>query len=239
MKKIFIIFPLILLIILVSVYIVKNRSTDPQIIAPVAQIPSVPVASLPNYHLIKTTFITQAPEKNWGEPWQDGCEEAAILTVKYYYFHQSPTTRQLIADLQALFQAETDLGFTHDVNTTQMATVSAKLFNLKPTIISNPNVETIKKYLSQDIPIIIPANGKILFKENPHFKSGGPWYHNLVILGYDDAKKQFIVHDVGTQFGAYFHYSYDLLISSIHDFPADGRKEDINEGAKNILVLVK
>ncbi|KKQ68181.1 MAG: hypothetical protein US90_C0026G0005 [Candidatus Shapirobacteria bacterium GW2011_GWE2_38_30] len=50
---------------------------------------------------------------------------------------------------------------------------------------------------------------------------------------------KFIVHDVGTQFGAYFHYSYDLLIESIHDFPSSGVKEDINSGIKQVLILIK
>ena len=76
-------------------------------------------------------------------------------------------------------------------------------------------------------------------KENNHFKSGGPWYHNLVILGYDDDKKQFTVHDVGTQFGAYFRYSYDTLMKSIHDFPLSLKKEDINQGIPRALILIK
>jgi hypothetical protein len=94
-------------------------------------------------------------------------------------------------------------------------------------------------YIAKDIPVIVPANGKTLFKENKHFKSGGPWYHNLIILGYDDTKKQFIVHDVGTQFGAYFRYSYQLLMDSIHDFPPSHKKEDIDMGVPRVLVLLK
>ena len=39
----------------------------------------------PDKHLIKTIFVPQAPEKNWDQPWQDACEEAALLTVHYYY----------------------------------------------------------------------------------------------------------------------------------------------------------
>lgn len=195
--------------------------------------------NLPNYYLINTFFISQAPEKDWSEPWQDACEEAAILTVKYYYYHQSPDQNQVISDFRSIFSFEAENGPTGDLNTSQMATISATMFKFKPTIISNPDMATFKEYLSKDIPIIIPADGKILFKENSHFKSGGPWYHNLVVLGYDDDRQQFIVHDVGTQFGAYFRYSYGLLLDSIHDFPSGGKKEDIASGAKNILVLIK
>jgi len=60
-----------------------------------------------------------------------------------------------------------------------------------------------------------------------------------VVLGYDDDHQQFIVHDVGTQFGAYYRYSYNLLLNSIHDFPATRKKEDIASGAKNVLILLK
>lgn len=209
-------------------------------IATIAPLPTfIQSDNLPNYHLIKTSFVPQAPEKKWDQPWQDACEEAAMLTVDYYYRGIKSDIPTMLADYQKIFNFESVSGWSHDVNLSQMATISASLFKLKPIIVSDPTVEIFKKYLSQDIPVIIPANGKILFKENSHFKSGGPWYHNLVVLGYDDTQQQFIVHDVGTQFGAYFHYSYKTLLDSIHDFPASGIKEDINTGAKKVLILIK
>lgn len=194
---------------------------------------------IPKYHLIKTTFIPQAPEKNWDQPWQDACEEAALLTLDYYYRGTKPDSSTILTDYQKIFEFEISQGWGHDVNLSQMATISATMFHLKPIILTNPSVQDLKDYLLSNIPIIVPANGKVLFSENSHFKSGGPWYHNLVILGFDDNKKQFIVHDVGTQFGAYFHYSYQTLLDSIHDFPQSGIKEDINNGANNVLILLK
>ena len=190
---------------------------------------------LPNKHQITTAFIPQAPEKNWDQPWQDACEEASILTVHYYYQNQTPDLPTLLKDYQTLFS----LSSVHDINLSQMANYSQQLYRYKPTIINNPDTEIIKKYVSQNIPVIITANGKTLFKENKRFKSGGPWYHSLVILGYDDNISKFIVHDVGTQFGAYYKYSYSLLMDSIHDLPANGNKEQIDSGDKKILVLVK
>ncbi len=194
---------------------------------------------LPNRHQMKTAFVPQAPEKKWDEPWQDACEEAALLTVHYYYEKNNPDIKTIHADLQSLFNFESEMSWTSDININQMATISAKLWNYQTKVIDNPTIDQIRQYLSQDIPVIIPANGKTLFLENTHFKGGGPWYHNLVILGYDNDKKQFIVHDVGTQFGAYFHYSYTTLMSSIHDFPASLKKEDINSGIPRVLVLLK
>jgi hypothetical protein len=193
----------------------------------------------PNKYLIKTSFVPQSPEKNWDQPWQDACEEAALLTVDYFYKNISPDIQQIKNDLLKMFDFENQQSFSHDMNLNQMAIVSEKYLGYSTKIITNPTIEEIKKYISQDIPVIVPANGKTLYQENKHFKSGGPYYHNLTILGYDDDKKQFIVHDVGTQFGAYFKYSYSLLIESIHDFPLSNKKEDINSGDKKILILLK
>lgn len=237
----------ILLIIIYNNYKIRidNQITDTYtqieaIQSTIAPKPTViQFTGLPDQHLISTLFVPQAPEHNWDQPWQDACEEAALLTVDYYYKNSKPPLETIIADLKSLFKYETDQGWTHDIHTSQMSQIATEVFNLKPQLINNPTIEDLKKYIAQNIPVIIPASGKTLFKENHYFKSGGPWYHAVVLLGYDDNKKQFIVHDVGTQFGAYHRYSYDVLMDSIHDFPADEIKEHINNGDKNVLVLLK
>jgi len=206
----------------------------------IAPVPSViKKDGLPDKHLIKTAFIPQSPEKNWDQPWQDACEEASLLTVKFYYQEQSPDVPTILSDYQQIFSYEIQNNWPHDINLSKMAQISKDMFKLNPQIINDPTVEIIKKYIAKDIPIIVTANGKTLFAENKHFKSGGPWYHSLVILGYDDNTSKFIVHDVGTQFGAYYKYSYAVLFDSLHDLPATGLKEQINSGDKKILVLLK
>lgn len=194
---------------------------------------------LPNKHLIETTFVPQSPQQLWDEPWQDSCEEASLLTVNYYYKNQNPDLDTIKNDILKMIDFENTQKFTHDMNLAQMSLVVKNYLGYNSQIIENPTIKDLKKYISQDIPVIVPANGKILYQENKHFNSGGPYYHNLTILGYDDTKNQFIVHDVGTKSGAYFKYSYSLLIDSIHDFPQSGNKEDINTGSKRVLVLLK
>lgn len=193
----------------------------------------------PNIHLIQTAFVPQAPEKNWDQPWQDACEEAALLTVDYFYKKQNPSIAQIKNDILSMINFEDKQGWGKDVNVEQMSQIGSKYLNYKTQIINNPTIDQIKTFISQNIPVVVPANGKTLFKENKYFSSGGPYYHSLVILGYNDTKNQFTVHDVGTQHGAYFKYSYSLLMDSIHDFPANGRKEDIQTGDKRVLVLLK
>jgi len=190
---------------------------------------------LPDRHLINTAFVPQAPEKNWDQPWQDACEEAALLTVHYYLENETPDLATMLNDYQTLLAKST----TRDINLEDMGKIAKDLYNYQPQIIDNPTIENIKTFIAVDTPVIISANGKILFSENKHFKNGGPWYHNLVILGYDDTNETFTVHDVGTQFGAYFRYTYATLMDSIHDFPDSKIKEEINDGQKRVLVLVK
>ncbi|MFA5024908.1 MAG: C39 family peptidase [Candidatus Shapirobacteria bacterium] len=236
-------FLILLFFTIFSIFIYKYRrfiSSPQSVVENIIPAPTIIQKNgLPNRHLIKTTFVPQAPEKNWSQPWQDACEESALLTVYYYNESISPKTDTIVNDLNLLFKFESEQGWGHDVNISQMATISAKLWKYQSKIIENPTIDDIKTYLAQDTPIIISANGKTLYKENKHFKSGGPWYHNLVILGYDDNKSQFTVHDVGTQFGANFHYSYSTLMSSIHDFPPSLKKEDIDSGVPRALILVK
>lgn len=196
-------------------------------------------AQLPDSYHLNTTFIPQAPEKNWDQPWQDACEEAALLTVDYFYRQLTPSTPELLTAYQSIFDYQDSQGWTKDVNLSQMSQIALNHFSYSPKIITNPTLTQLKQYLAQNIPIIVPANGKTLYRENKHFKNGGPWYHNLVILGYNDSTQKFIVHDVGTQFGAYFTYSYQLLLDSIHDFPDSGHKEDINSGPKKVLLLLQ
>ncbi len=203
-------------------------------------VPTVILSSgIPDKHLIKTSFIPQSPEKNWDQPWQDACEEAALLTVDYFYKNISPSNLDIKNDILKMIDFETNQGFSRDVNLSQMAIIAQNYLNYNTKIIDNPSLEDLKSYIAADTPIIVPANGKILYAENKHFQSGGPYYHNLVILGYDDRTQKFTVHDVGTQFGAYFKYSYHLLLQSIHDFPNSGSKEDINQGSRQVLILVK
>lgn len=196
---------------------------------------------VPSRYLIDNiAFVPQAPAKNWDQPWQDACEEASLLTVTNYYRDDSNSTPdKLTSQLNSIFTIESNLGYGHDVDLSQLLQVSNQLSDYQGTIIDNPSMEDIKQYISQNIPVIVVANGKTLYSENKYFKNGGPWYHSLVIIGYDDSLQKFIVHDVGTQFGSHFKYSYPVLMSAIHDFPETKNKEDIDQGVPRILILVK
>lgn len=188
---------------------------------------------------IVTQFIPQSPEKNWDQPWQDACEEASLITVDNYYRAQTLTQAEMLQRYQQMFDYEAQQGWGHDIDNQKMSQIATDLLGYQTKIITQPTLADLKYYLDRQIPLIVTANGKTLYRENRHFKSGGPWYHSLVILGYNDSTQKFTVHDVGTQFGAYYQYSYQLLLDSIHDLPSGGQKEMIAQGEKKFLVLLK
>jgi len=193
---------------------------------------------IPNKINLNVPFTSQAPEKNWEEPWQDACEEAGVLMLDAYYkgYGLSPLfARDEILKMVAWEEARgwemsitaekvAELGewyvfTTHDShNTTQTV-----------TIVENPNVEEIKRFVAGGDPVLVLAYGKVL--PNPHFRNGGPEYHALIIRGYDE--DEFITNDPGTQFGENFKYKYNDLMNAIHDWN-DGR---VSEGRKVILVI--
>ncbi|MGI5841284.1 MAG: C39 family peptidase [Patescibacteria group bacterium] len=223
--------------------IVTNQNIERQIENITETIAPRPTAilesGLPDKHLIETTFIPQAPEKNWDQPWQDACEEAAFLTAHYYYQEATPDISTIRKDILNLIDKEKEFGWQKDVNLGQLSQLAKDVYGYNTNVIDNPTLDQIKEYISKDIPVIVPADGKTLYRENRNFRDGGPYYHMLTILGYDDTRGKFTVHDVGTQYGAYFRYSYDLLVEAIHDYPTSLQKEDIKDGEKRVLVLLK
>ena len=208
---------------------------------------------MPSRYLLSVPFTSQAPEKNWEQPWQDACEEAAILMLDAYYkgYNLSPLfardeilkmikwekesgwgnsieiekVKQLVEDFvfktqnTRLPEPEAQADGGQAINKTQR----------KATIVDNPTVEDIKKFIANGHPVLVVADGKVL--PNPHFRNGGPVYHALIIRGYTET--EFITNDPGTQFGRGFKYKYEDLLNAIHDWNGG----DVKNGKRVMLVV--
>jgi hypothetical protein len=176
-------------------------------------------------------FFPQAPDADWGMPWQEACEEAAVLLAYYYATDQSPTKEEFKADIQKLveWQIENFGSYEHtDIEQTgEMLKEVFKFSNFQ--VFSTPSVEDLKKELAQGHPIVAPFAGRQL--GNPFYSGEGPLYHMMVLKGYDE--KHFITNDVGTKRGHNFIYPYDVIMSAMHEW----HDEDINLGAKKVIVM--
>lgn len=87
--------------------------------------------------------------------------------------------------------------------------------------------------------VIVPAAGREL--KNRFFTSPGPVSHMLVIIGYDEEKKEFITNDPGTKNGGSYRYSEDLLYGAIWDYPTSATDSIVPErkDKKPMLVVRK
>jgi hypothetical protein len=193
---------------------------------------------LPEYRINEVPFFPQSPFAKWDPLHEEACEEAAIIMAHLYLSGKTNISpEEADKEIYEIINYEEEkLGFGEDINAKQIIDLTENFYGHKLTAIKNYTTETIKNQLAQGNIFIAPAAGRLL--ENPYFQSSGPLYHALVIIGYDEKKKQFITNDPGTKRGKNFKYSYQNLMESIRDFPESGKKEDILQGEK-ILILVE
>jgi uncharacterized protein YvpB len=190
-------------------------------------------SSVPTSVLINVPFQTQAPLENWDAVHEQACEEASLALVHDYLNGQTVTPQQMEEQISTIISYESEHGYAQDVTVEQLREIAAALFGLRGTVMTDVTTDSIKKELAAGHPVIIPAAGRML--HNPYFSGEGPWYHMLVVIGYDDAN--FITNDVGTKRGAQYKYPYDTLITAIHDWT--GADDMIATGPKRALVLTK
>lgn len=196
-------------------------STDP------AEKFELPVMEIPTSALIEMDFSPQAPYANWEQPWQDACEEASIIMVKYY-LDQQPLSKDIMNQeiLKMVPWQEENFGGHFDITAAQTLELAQRFYTLDGQVDSVVSIENIKKYIANGIPVIVPANGKKL--NNPNYTNGGPEYHMLVIRGYTET--EIITNDPGTRNGEGYRYSYQTILDSI---------TNPNSVAGELLVLKK
>lgn len=190
--------------------------------------------SLPKTFNLAVPFTSQAPHYQWKEmPYKEGCEEAVLIILHYYY--QNKTFTPDIADEEIVnlvnWQIENWDGH-YDLTLEQTGNLAKEYFDYKNIeLIPNPTIEMIKEKIYQGIPVIVPTAGRQL--GNPYFTPPGPLYHMLVIKGWTE--NNFITNDPGLfKKGRDYQYSYQTLMNAIHDWNGG----DVNNGQK-IMLLIK
>lgn len=191
---------------------------------------NIEVEDLPKEINLPVPFTSQAPEKNWDQPWQDACEEAVVLMFDAYYKEYNISPLFARDEIIKMVDWEESKGWGLSIEIEKLdELLEYYSFNLQTKVIENPTVEQMKKILAGGDIILVVADGKVL--PNPHFRQGGPEYHALIIRGYTD--KTFITNDPGTQFGENFEYKYDDLLNAIHDWNGG----DVKNGRRVILTI--
>jgi len=170
---------------------------------------------------LEMPYIHESPDKSWTGPWKNGCEEASIAMVEYYYLKEKNISIKESMDyMTMLFEKQNQIwGSNADSDASRTARIINDYTNYNATVITNPEIEQIKAELRQKRPVISLHYGKELKNPNIPFLATGSYYHMMVITGYDDTTKEFITHDTGDiKTGANHRYNYDILMNSLSDF---------------------
>ncbi|MEA3493186.1 MAG: C39 family peptidase [Candidatus Margulisiibacteriota bacterium] len=183
----------------------------------------IPAGALPIKIYIPVPFLCQAPYANWSQPWQDGCEEAAIIMAMRYVEGKGVTKadgKMEILD-QVAFQRR-KLGGHYDLTAAQSAQLIRDYYDHSNVIVKyDISIEDIKDELAKGNLVITPMAGREL--NNPYYTPPGPSYHYMLFKGYDDRSGEFITNDPGTKRGRNYRYKYQVAFNAIHDWKT-GRK---------------
>jgi len=205
------------------------------IISALTLLVGVSAFGLPVKTYLPVPFLCQAPYGNWSQPWQDGCEEAAII-MAMRYVTGDPVSRKSgnreLLDMVA-FQ-NNKYGGHYDLTVEQSAQLIKDYYDFNNFEVRyDIQIEDIKKELAKGNVVITPMAGRLL--GNPYYTPPGPAYHYMVFKGYNDRLGEFITNDPGTKRGRNYRYKYDVAYQAIHDWT--GSKKTIASGKKAMIVI--
>ncbi len=173
---------------------------------------------IPNKKMLSVPFTSQAPAGNWAEPWQNACEETAIVMINDYYAKSTLTEEKAIEEISTILTAkEQNFGVSKNENLeTMLGMIKAAKLNWRARIVVDPSLDDMKNELAEGRPIIVPVDARLL--TNPYYDIVTPEYHVIVLSGYDNVSQQFYSQDPGTDKGHNFAYRFDELMNANHDY---------------------
>lgn len=181
------------------------------------------------YTIEEVPYIPETPDGVWEGPWKNGCEEASIAMVEFYYTDNTDASVDEIKTfMMRLFDIEDELwGQNANSDAHQTAELINGYTSFSAEIVDNPTIEDIKAELLANRPVISLNNGFILDNPRIPFLATGSGYHMMVIVGYDDVTDRFVVHDDGDlEKGEFLKYGYDHFMSTLHDYNDVNKKTD-------------
>ena len=202
--------------------------------------------SIPTRINLPVPFTSQAPERNWDQPWQDACEEAAALMLDAYYkkYNLSPLFAR--DEILKMVAWEDNRGWQYSIDIQKIKQIMGEYFGydskLPPPVghclgrgpatcgdgvplasgRKLGGLQVIEDPTVEAIKQSVAAGHPVLAVAhgkdlpNPYFRGDGPEYHALIIRGYTE--DSFITNDPGTWRGENFVYRYEDLMNAIHDW---------------------
>ena len=173
---------------------------------------------VPETAYLKVPFFCQAPHEN-AASWEihhASCEEAAVLQAVYYDQRADSVDRDTVdAVLRRMIDWQMEHFKVHkDIHADSVKMLMKGFFGYKGEdvlILRNAQIKDIKEWVAKGYPVIAPTYGRLL--HNPFFKTPGPEYHMVTVIGY--TRDRLITNDVGTKRGKDFTYDLDTFKKSM------------------------
>lgn len=165
-------------------------------------------------------YASQAPYGQWQAPWNEACEETSASMIDAYYQEKTLNTEENKKVVQIMIDWEKDNNLPQeDTDAKQTQQLIAGTTSFTTEIKTNPTLQEIQDELIAERPVIALVNMYKLYNE----PNEGDSYHVLVITGFDDNKKVFLVNDPAR---TKKEYSYDTLLHALHDFNQTSKEAD-------------
>lgn len=190
-------------------------------------------AGLSSRALIKVPFTSQAPKADWSMPYQEACEESAVLMVDYFFKRKTFTPNIANAEILKVVDWQNKvLGDYVHTNVAQTVRMIKEYFGYsRVRVLQNVTADDIRAEIRAGHPVILPTAGRML--GNKYFHQPGPIYHMIVVTGFNG--RQFITNDSGTKRGEGYVYSEKVLMAAIHDWTGDDAT--ITKGHRLAIVI--
>lgn len=193
----------------------------------------------PSHVWIPVAFTPQAPFGDWTPPFNEACEEASLV-MALAWARGDPPTNGLIPPEQAskeiLDQVEFEnyyFGYHTDTALAEILKIIKIYYHFESAMLAfDISLNDIRRELASGNIVLVPVAGEIL--QNPYFTNLPP-YHVLLIVGYDDATREFITNDPGTKRGANYRYTYETIDRAIHDWTGD--ESTLLFGKRGMIVI--
>ena len=175
---------------------------------------------LPSFVKHDVPFSSQAPFGNWEDPkQQNGCEEASALMAIRWVKNENLTPEEARKEIISMSDYQLkQYGYFHDSSAEDtVKRIFNEYFHYYNVALKYGITESdIKRELAEGKVILAPINGRTI--GNPYYTPPGPLRHMILIIGFDEEKRQFISHDPATQSGKAIRFEYDFLMSSLQAY---------------------
>ena len=177
---------------------------------------SIASGSLPETFLLAVPFTDQAPTGRWDR--NEDCEETSIA-MAHAYFEGNREDKLTIALAQEYIGRlrkweAANIGYNADTGAYATSSMAEGTFGMTVRQIRDYTEDDLKKELSKNHVVLLPVNARLL--GNPTYQESGPFYHMIVVRGYDTSG--FIINDPGTTQGNGIFYSFETLKKASADW---------------------